>query len=220
MDGVLITGIRGTHDGAAQRREVFERSVSVHLDAAFGDDIHPVNRLELVRALGAAYAQTRHGFDARVVIPLFGFRAYVVAQGGLAPLRPQVPGAGPLALSVIAGLAHDVLAEFSRREQALIADCIDRTEISRLHPVDWRPRLSLRFWRLYLNLLAGRDRRQSAIRPTRDRRMPVNATYGTVVLFAVVGVAATAGLWFLFEISVKLTDALTDPVIWNLLFAG
>lgn len=220
MDHAYAGEDRIVADRTIRRRRAFELNLKANIDTAFGDSIHPVNRGRLIRALGAAHAKTRHMMDARTAFGIFGLRYYCVLQGGIAPVRSSLAPAGPLALAVLGNLDPQTLDDFTDKERSMIAECVDQAEITRMHPFDWRPRLSLRFRSIYFNVLAGRDRRHAELNVGDDRRFPSSDAFGSAVLFTLVLIAAGLGLWFLVEAVFMMADALADPVIWNLLFSG
>jgi len=188
------------------------------MDAAFSSEIHPLNRAKLVHELGAAHAKCHHLLDTRTSFGIFGRRYYLVFQGGIVT-RPKLSlSAGPLASIVLGKLDPAILAEFTAREREMTADCVDRAEITRMHPVACPPAASFRLRSAPLTILPGHVQRHAKVNTSDGRSAPTSDGISSAILITVALVASALGLWFLAQAVVMMMDALTDPVIWNILF--
>lgn len=218
----LLTDI-GRLPKGERRRRAFEANLTGNLEEAFGDALHPETRRRLVKALGAAHEDVAHLIDARAAAGSGRRRWYAVLQFGAVRRMPDIGGAGPLAIRVLRSLDDGALADLSERERRVLAICVERSEIRNFHPLDWRPRLRIRSLQIYLNLLAGRDRRGAADRATDERRAPHDERAGLVVLTAIVLLLAGTGLWLIGGALLNIASVAVDPrsaELVNDLFGG
>lgn len=194
---------------ARSREEAFRANLRRNLEEALGDRLHPDHLNLTAHELTAAYAKTRHGVDIRTVAPTLRGGSYVVFQAGAT--QSDLDGGGPLAARVLRRAPQGLLAPLTSGERAAIADCVERTEITRRHPFDWRPRARLGPWRFYMNVIAGPDRRRSAVVARPDRRAPANETLGLVVLASAATAVAALGLWLIGGLAADVVAVVSDP---------
>lgn len=200
---------RSPHDNA--RRGAFEANLTGNLQDALGETGHPDARRAMVRALGEAHEKVSHLIEARAAFGSEGRRWYGVLQFGAVGRSGDDEETGPMATRVFGRVDPQTLADLANDERRVVADCVERAEIRNFHPLDWRPRIWLRSTQVYLNLLAGRDRRSGESRPTDERRAPNNETMGALVISIIALVFACAGVWMIGAALIGLVEILSDP---------
>ena len=208
-DDVAAAAAGGATGG---RRRAFETNLAEELRERLGSALHPAALSRLVAELGEAHEGVRHAVDARASFGVSGRKLYAVFQIG-ARMRDRASAdlPGPLAARVLARLPDGALNGLSRLERAALAEAVERSEIRAAHPLDWRPRLRLGSMELYVNLLAGRDRRSPALAVTDDRRVPEEETLGLAALTAIAVVTAGFGLWMVGSVVAGALSLLGDP---------
>lgn len=188
--------------GASQRagdedkvRRAFRANLAAGIADRLGDRLHPDFLADLTETLTEVYADARHSVDLRTRIPTPGGGLYAVFQAGA--FRKPKSSIGPLAARIFARTPGSALDQLSSHERDLLADCIERAEIAKSHPFDWRPRVG--FWavRIYLNLIGGEERRSRAVPIDDDRRADKDDTLAAAMLAVAVACLAGAGAWLI-----------------------
>lgn len=226
MDGTAF-GLRAGAEredaaGRSGRRRAFETNLALNLADSLGMALHPAERARLVGLIGEAHEGVRHALDARASLGLAAKRIYTVLQFGArlrASAEDEEPTAGPLAARVMARLPAGALDGLTSRERAALAEAVELSEIRSMHPLDWRPRLRFGRFEVYVNLLAGRDRRRSDPAVTDDRRTPAAETAGLGALAVVAILVAGLGAWLVLSAALGVFDLLADPAgaaLWKL----
>lgn len=202
----------GTHSysAARKRRAAFEANVADNLNETMPDD--GVQRIALLRALGAAHVRVRHGVEARTSFALGAERYYIVLQAGLARRQGGAApsGAGPLAERVLARVDPEILQELSADELARVAAAIDQAEITRPHPVDVRAVIPLPGVRGYLNFISGKDKRSDGLTALDNRRAPANETLGFVLFILMICAVTLLGASLIASTVVGMVEIASD----------
>ncbi|MEM7524362.1 MAG: hypothetical protein AAF360_11510 [Pseudomonadota bacterium] len=188
-----------TNDEAVEaRRYAFDANLASNLNDALGDRLHPEYRSRLVRLFGKAHQETRHMLNLRMRIPTLTSQSYLVLQAGVAASPPPgLDGIGPLAAKVLRRAPRQALDELTSGERRVVCDCIERSEITSRHALDWRPRLGFGRAQAYLTLIAGRERRTANLTPDRNRRaLPDNQRGDFLISLALISLALVS-VWLI-----------------------
>lgn len=196
---------------ARKRRAAFEANVAAHLNEnlAAGE----IQRVALLRALGAAHVRVRHSVEARTSFRFGTQRYYVMLQMGLARRQREigVPNAGPLAERVLARIDREMLESLSPDQRARVATAIDNAEITRPHALDVRGVVPMPGIRWYLNLIAGRDKRGDTANADDNRRAPANETVGFLLFMLMVFGITLLGAALIASTLVGALQIASDP---------
>lgn len=200
-----------SYSAARKRRAAFEANIAAHLKEDIGAS--SLQRVALLRALGAAHVRVRHGIEARTSFPVGSRRFYVMLQMGLARRQRDIgtPDAGPLAERVLARIDRDVLERLSLKERARVAAAIDNAEITRPHALDIRATVPLPGLRGYVNFIAGKDKRGVSTAADDNRRAPANETVGFLLFMMLVLGSTLLGAALIASTFVGALEIASDP---------
>ena len=200
-----------SYSAARKRRAAFEANVAANLEQTMPDS--GMQRIALLRALGAAHVRIRHGIEARTSFPFGSGRYYLVLQAGFARRQPgvQAPKAGPLAERVLARVDPEVLEGLSQEERDCLAAAIDKAEITTRHPVDMRTVVPLPGFRAYCNFIAGKDKRDDRISASENRRAPANETLGFLLFMMIIGSVTMLGVSLIASTIINAIEIAVDP---------
>jgi hypothetical protein len=192
-----------SYSAARKRRAAFEANA-----AAAG-----LQRIALLRALGAAHVRVRHSIEARTSFRIGLERYYVMLQTGLARRQHDMDVAndGPLAERVMARIDQEMLESLSSEERARVAAAIDNAEITRQHALDVRATVPMPGLRGYVNLIAGLDKRGDTSAAYDNRRAPANETVGFLLFMLMVFGATTLGAALIASTLVGAVKIASDP---------
>lgn len=194
----------------ARRRRCFQANVRGNLESDPAADA--IGGRALIAALGAAYESVRHMIDARSRVKIGAFGVYSLLQIGVARRRSDlgIADIGPLAERVLGRVDARFLETMSEGERAALAAAVDKGEITRKHMVDIRLRAPLPGYRLYLNFIAGPDRRSMVMTPSEERRGPANEDAGLIILTLFVIACCALGATVIGFTAFTLAEAMTS----------
>lgn len=207
-----------SYSAARKRRAAFEANVAAHLNDNVA--VGGMQRIALLRALGAAHVRVRHGIEARTSFRLGVNRYYILLQTGLARRQRDigVANAGPLAERVMARIDQEMLERLTPEERVHVAAAIDNAEITRPHALDVRATVPMPGLRGYVNLIAGLDLRGDQTPADDNRRAPANETVGFLLFMLMVTCATVLGVALIATTFVGAVEIASDPAGRNALW--
>ena len=199
-----------------QRKRAFEVNFLHALCREMGASRPNQKMRDLAERLAATHEHLGHMIEARTKIRFGRGKWYVVLQTGLVRKRGADETIAPYAERVL-DQANVMLSDLDPRWRRAVVRAIEKAEIARRHPFDVRRVWSNRFYRAYLTLIAGPDRRSGAAMPvTKERRAPQRPTVGLLIFVGLISGAAALGAALILGVAAALSLALSqDSQAWQ-----